>query len=202
MKLFFMRHAHSLSQVDRTIVVGRDPEKPLSDTGREQAAIAANTVRLLGIKRIYSSTCVRAIQTAEAVFSTLGIRVEPDELLNERSHGDLEGQKKDVVYTPELIKEIHADQLRWRPPNGETLEEVQNRLLNFLRTLENSEEESPTLIITHLMVLWALFHACTQCHHSILPKLHVDNTGLVEVDMDSADKLHLVRWNQARIKRM
>jgi len=197
MKIFFMRHAHSLSQMDKSVVVGRAAEKPLSQKGILQAERFARYANTLGIERIFSSTCIRAIQTAEAVSKATGLNIQPDKRLIERSHGDLEGKLKTEVYTPGLVRIIHSDQLNWRPLNGESLEDVKSRLNSFLSDLSNLEQSPPVLVVTHLMVLWALFHMCTQCNHAILPKLYVDNTGLVEIDADSGRSLQVIRWNHS-----
>ncbi len=194
--LYFMRHAHSVSQEDRSIVIGRAASRPLSAEGRRQAESAAKSAHLLGATRVYASTCVRALQTASFMGRAFQMPVIVDELLIERSHGELDGRKKTEAYTPELVAEIHADQLHWRPAGGESLADVEERIKRFLSKIAVSPPEGPCLIVTHLMVLWALFHLCTQCSHAILPFLHVDNAGLVEVEMHSLDSLRLIRWNR------
>ena len=201
MKLLFMRHAHAVSQLETDIVVGCAFEKPLSQEGQAQAHRIAQALPPLGIGRIYASTCLRTIQTAQAMGAALGLPVVESAHLIERSHGAFEGRPKSDVYTPSVIKTIHADQFRWTPPGGETLEQVLERLYTFLGGLE---EGPPCLIVTHLMVLWALFHGCTGCHHSILPALRVENGALVEVDMTAPPTttiptpgLRLIRWNHS-----
>ena len=196
LKLYFMRHAHSVSQLDKSIVVGRAFHQPLSDLGNKQAKQLGDATTSLGITRIYSSTCVRAMETAEGVAQSIGIPVVLSETLIERSQGDFEGRRKDQVYTPDVVEQIHGDQLRWRPPGGESLEEVKSRLERFLKELNCMVEPGAVcLIVTHLMVLWALFSACTRCHHAIIPQLHVDNGALVEVEMGPDGDLRLMRWN-------
>lgn len=201
MRLLFLRHAHALSQVDSTIVAGRAAVQPLTEEGLSQARAVGAALRGWGIKRIYASPLLRAQQTAQAISNALDIPFVNSHMLIERSHGSFEGRPKAEVYTPEVIRDIHADQLRWKPEGGESLEEVQVRLREFLSEFEGQgDDESPCLIITHLMVLWALFHLCTECHHAILPKLKVDNVGLVEIAIPSPDALRLVRWNQRVLK--
>lgn len=202
MKFFFMRHAHSVSQLDKTVVVGRATAAPLSDIGKEQAQKAARALEGRPIGAIYTSTCVRAAQTAATVGERLGVPVEPSEYLIERSHGDFEGRKKDEVYTDEVLSVIHADQFRWIPPGGEALADVLRRLATFLRSVDRTRGER-VLVVTHLMVMWSLFYGCTRCHHGLLPRLHVDNTALVEVDCVEdplpgipLDRLRLVSWNK------
>ena len=102
---------------------------------------------------------------------------------------------KEEVYTPETIKAIHADQFRWAPPGGETLEDVAQRLTAFLQQLIAIEKDSCYLCVSHLMLLWSVFYLSTRCDHKILPHLKVENCGLVEINFDTPDKFTLIRWN-------
>lgn len=193
MQLLFLRHTHSTSQEDKTIVVGRAYDEPLTPLGRRQAETAATALAGRGIRAAITSTCARARQTAEIIARRIDAPLDATELLVERSQGEFEGRKKDEVYTPDIIALMHADQLRWRPPGGESLEDVQHRLNRFARTL--GDGPGPLLLVTHLMLLWALFHLATRCDHAILPTLRVDNGALVEVDWTPPDTWRILRWN-------
>lgn len=195
---YFVRHGESLSQADRTVVVGRAAEQPLTETGRRQAQALAVALSPYPLEAIYASTCLRALETAEPIAQAKGLALGPTDLLVERSHGVLEGRKKDEAYTPELVQLIHADQLRWRPEGGESLEDVAERLQRFLDGVP--ERCGVVFAVTHLMVLWALFWLCTGCQHAFLPHLRVDNAGLVEIERYGDGTLRLIRWNQRMIR--
>ncbi len=194
MRLLFLRHAEASYQVDPSIVVGRADAAPLTETGQAQAARAAEAARAWGLTAIHASTLRRARDTVAPIAKTAGLPVIENPLLVERSQGDFEGRKKDDVYTPERIKIVHADQWRWRPPNGESLEDAAARMERFLGALA-PEPEARILVVTHLMMLWAVFRIATGCDHAILPNLRVDNAALVEIDRPAAGSLKLLRWN-------
>ena len=194
MRLLFLRHAEASYQADPSIVVGRADAAPLTETGQAQAARAAEAARGWGLTAIHASTLRRALDTAGPMGAAVGLPVIVNELLVERSQGDFEGLKKDDVYTPERIKVIHADQWRWRPPNGESLEDAAGRLERFLDTLP-ADPAARVLVVTHLMVLWAMFRMATGCDHAILPHLRVDNAAVVEIDRSDTGGLKLLRWN-------
>lgn len=63
----------------------------LNDTGRAQAAAAAEVLAELGPTRIVSSDLVRAWDTAQTLGDRVGVGVEPDARLRERSFGIWEG---------------------------------------------------------------------------------------------------------------
>ena len=196
-RILFIRHGHSLSQMQRRVVTGRCPEFPLSDKGCEQAKLAASRMKDYTISQMFSSPCKRTIETSELISKQIGISFSAEDALTERSHGDFEMQPKAEVYTPDTIKAIHADQYRWAPPGGETLEDVAHRVTTFLRTLPAIEGDSCYLCVTHLMLLWSVFYLSTRCDHKILPHLKVDNCGLVEIDFDNPDNFSLLRWNHS-----
>jgi probable phosphoglycerate mutase len=204
MRLHFLRHAHAVTQRDPLTVAGRSARAPLTPEGSRQAEAFARVARRLGVTAIYASTCLRALQTAAPAARALGLRVIPEPRLAERSHGLLEGRAKRDAYTPDLVARIHADQYRWVPPGGESLEDVARRLRSLLTALAREPHEA-VLLVTHTMALWALFGACTGCDHRILPRLRVDNAGLVEAALDGAalrdgapllEAVRILRWNQ------
>ena len=84
MELYLIRHADALALGERGIT--EDAERPLSEKGEEQARAAANALRKRGIEldRLYTSTLLRARQTADIVqkvWSQSGLAVETcDEL--------------------------------------------------------------------------------------------------------------------------
>lgn len=191
---YFVRHAESFSQADKTLIVGRAAAQPLTEKGRGQAQAAAAFLAPFPFATLYASTCLRALETAQPIAQSKGLALEPTDLLAERSHGVLEGRKKDEVYTPGLVKQIHADQYRWRPEGGESLEDVAGRIEAFFALAEDAP--GPILAVTHLMVLWALFYLCTQCEHRLLPHLRVENAAMVEILREEDATLRLIRWNQ------
>ncbi len=196
MRVLFLRHAQSVAQLDPSVVIGRCHDAPLSPLGLEQAAIVARRVARLGdISRVFTSTCVRAVQTAEPVAAALGLPLEPTDLLVERSHGEFEGVKKDLAYSPEIVARIHADQWRWKPAGGESLEEVGGRLRQFFEVLRQLPQDKGYLAVSHQMVMWSLFRLCTGCDHAMLPRLPLNNAALVEIHLEDGTKPQLVRWN-------
>lgn len=195
MRILFIRHAQSVSQLQKDIVVGRSPEYPLTEKGIRQSNEVAIQLKKHTISHLYSSPCIRAYKTAEIISHHINVPVITNELLIERSHGDFEKRKKSDVYTDSVVKLIHMDQFRWSPPNGESLEDVANRITDFIHDIECGHGNGTFLFVTHLMVLWSVFYLCTKCHHSILPHLKTDNCSLVEINFEMPDRFNLIRWN-------
>ena len=65
MKIFFVRHGHPNYQLDC-----------LTEEGHKQAALAAERLKDEGITEIYSSTCGRAVETAQHTADVLGLTIK------------------------------------------------------------------------------------------------------------------------------
>ena len=199
-RILFIRHGHSLSQNEKELVTGRCPEFPLSDKGRKQAEEMSKGLQKNSIHKVYTSPCKRTIETAEFIAKFLNTSYTVEDTLTERSQGDFEMRPKSEVYTSETIRLIHADQFRWAPPGGESLEDVSNRLRTFLQRLEKLDEHKYYLCVTHLMLLWSVFYVATGCNHKILPQLEVENCAQVEIFFDAPETIKLLRCNQSPVQ--
>ncbi len=63
---------------------GQELSPPLTDLGREQAALAADALVARNVVRILSSPAVRARQTADVIAERLGLEVVEEPLLLEK----------------------------------------------------------------------------------------------------------------------
>jgi phosphohistidine phosphatase SixA len=74
MTIYLMRHGQAAPKTE----VATDGERPLSPEGRTEAYAAANGFKRLGlpVDRIWTSSLLRAWQTAELVSTVLGVSME------------------------------------------------------------------------------------------------------------------------------
>ena len=127
-------------------------DTPLNDTGRAQAHELAERVAGLAepIQALWSSDLSRARETAEIVGARIGLSATLDPRLREASRGRWEGHTFDEIKESE--PEAYAAWLRagpdWRFPEGESLQEQQDRVLACLRDVE-AAGELPTLVVCH-----------------------------------------------------
>ena len=100
-----------------------------------------------------------------------------DERLAELDQGELEGQPGDVLPTryPDFLAAWRADPAHARVPGGETLAECQARAWAALQALEGP---GPVLVVTHQMVLSALFCRILGRPLSRHREIHQANTAL------------------------
>ncbi|MEM9606466.1 MAG: histidine phosphatase family protein [Actinomycetota bacterium] len=118
---------------------------PLTDRGREEARLAANTLEDWSIEDVFTSPLIRARETAELV--GLGDRAVVDDRIVEWDYGEYEGQR--TLETRETIPGWSV----WTHPihGGESIEDVGDRADAFLQSLEQSSGN--TVVFAHGHVL-------------------------------------------------
>ncbi len=130
---------------------GRAP-LALTDLGLRQAEAAASSVRArYRPTAVYASPLERAVATAGAIASPLGLAVTRDPDLNDIDYGRWQGLTHDEVRAGDA-----AELLRWesaphlaQPDGGETLFEVAVRATRFLRALAARHAGENVVVVGH-----------------------------------------------------
>jgi len=149
--LILLRHGRTKANAGGLLQGRIDPS--LDNLGQRQAAAAA---RWIGpVDRIVSSPLVRAQETAGA----FGAPLEIDPRFAELDYGDWEGRPVSDV-EPEVWKTWRSD-LDFRPPNGETLNELGVRTRLGLDDLIEDAAQRDVVVVSHVSpikasVAWAL----------------------------------------------
>jgi probable phosphoglycerate mutase len=115
--IVLVRHGETELNAER---VFQRPETPLSPRGLEQARRLGARLARLPVGRVLSSDYARARMTAECVARATGAPLELDPGLQERNFGDLRG-------TPYAALAGDPFAPGYRPPNGESWEELHAR---------------------------------------------------------------------------
>ncbi len=153
-RLILIRHGESEGNRDRVFTL--TPAVPLTDRGREQVRAAAAWVAArYAPRRIVASPFIRAQQTAEEMARVLGVPIETEDDLRERSYGDLAGQPYSILQTRTDFDP--GAYWLWRPPGGETLIEVARRAGAVLDRIALTAPEDDTVVVSHgatIMSLW------------------------------------------------
>lgn len=147
--ILLLRHGETRWNVERRFQGRKD--SPLTERGRRQAAAMAGLVRDLVTRdphpgwRLVSSPLGRAHDTARTVADAVGLPVELDDRLAEINCGEWEGR----TWT-EVSAGREASSRHWifDAPGGETHEDVQARIQNFLADLP-PEPERRVIVVSH-----------------------------------------------------
>lgn len=181
--LLLVRHGESLGNLAASAAVAagaetiavpaRDPDVLLSDLGVAQAqALGRHFARLADGQRpelVFSSTYARARQTTAVALETAGLdlTVRADERLRDRELGVL-----DLLTALGVDRRLpfEAERRRWlgtfayRPPGGESWNDLALRLRSFVRDLE-AAHAARVLVVCHdapIMVLRYVLEGLTE----------------------------------------
>ena len=156
--LVLVRHGETEANAQRRLL-GR-LESPLTARGRAQAVAIGRMLRPVG--RLVSSPLGRALDTASAL--GLDIPVEVDERWIEVDYGEYDGEPLGAV-PAEVWRRWRSDP-GFRPPGGETLEEMGGRVRAacaelFAEEGSGARQDVDVVVVSHVSpikaaVAWAL----------------------------------------------
>jgi probable phosphoglycerate mutase len=135
-------------------LTGRRAGVPLSETGRQQAARAAEACRHLTIQRVLSSPVQRATETATAVAGVLGLAVVSEPGLEEIDFGGWTGQSFEALNAAPGWAGWNTARSLGRTPAGETMLAVQARAMASL--WRQAEAGGTVLAVSHSDVIKAV----------------------------------------------
>lgn len=147
--VYLVRHGRSAWNGRHRVTGQCDPE--LSPEGRAQARCLASALEGRGISAIYTSTLGRTVETARPLAEALGLEINRREGLREQHMGVLQGRFRDER-DPEahrLWQDRKADILGYRPPGGESLSDVFDRVSACLEDIMRREAGREILIVGH-----------------------------------------------------
>jgi len=128
----------------------------LSGEGKRQIEMAAQKLKKNRIDLIFSSDFLRAKQTAKIVAKELGVKnIKLDKRLRDINLGVYHGQRKANYYRDFPIDNC-KNRFDMRPKKGESWNEVEKRMLNFLNDIEKKYRGKRILIVSHGDPLWLL----------------------------------------------
>jgi probable phosphoglycerate mutase len=128
---------------------GRAPGLHLSDTGREQAEVAARRLAALPVAAVYASPLERTRETAAPIAKKLGLRVRVDRGLLECDFGEWTGRPlKELFKLPEWST-VQRYPSGFRFPGGESFTEMQQRITTAIARLVDAHRGQTVVAVSH-----------------------------------------------------
>ncbi len=171
MKLILVRHGETIWNQQKKIQGITDIA--LSETGIEQAEKLARSLQTEPFDAIITSPLQRAYNTAQAIGKYHDISIGVEEDLHELNAGELEGLSfPDLVERyPVFLSQWQVDHASVVMPNGESLEEVQNRVWPVIQRI--SETAQNALVVSHSFVIITILCKIQNLHLSHSSKLRI-----------------------------
>ena len=141
---------HGQTPTTGTTLPGRARGLHLADTGRAQAANAAERIaKLAKVTAVYASPLERTRETAAPIAKSLGLRVVVDKGLLECDFGEWTGAKlSDLRKRPEW-KTVQQYPSGFRFPEGESFAEMQVRMTATLARLAARHRGETIVAVSH-----------------------------------------------------
>jgi len=121
-------------------------ENHLTDYGKEQIVQAAEKLHSKTVDFIFCSPLTRAHETAEIVGEAVGVKPQVDERLREISFGIYNG--KSIQEFHDYFKE-HGERMQQKAPEGESYSEVQDRIVEFFKEINEKHASKTIVIVSH-----------------------------------------------------
>lgn len=147
MQVFLIRHPRPL--IEPGLCYGR------LDVDCEEPQPVAARLQLPPDTPIFSSPLRRARRLAEALAVPARVEVRLDARLSEIDFGDWEGRRWDDI-DRQSIDDWAADVLNFTPPRGESVADLQRRVVDFAAELAATVDGASVALITHAGVIRAL----------------------------------------------
>ena len=146
-KLFVFRHAQTTDNVTKTFSGSRDPD--LTESGKQEAQKIRDELKNEKVTKAYCAPNKRTKHTLEiAIEHHTGVEIIADPRIRERDYGDLTGKNKD-----DIARKYPKDYPIWHrsydtpPPNGESIKEVEVRVMEFLKEMLQNVWQNDVIFI-------------------------------------------------------
>jgi probable phosphoglycerate mutase len=147
---------HGRTEWNRDVRFRGQMDLPLDQVGQAQARAAAGAIqaRWPRAAAVYASPLLRARQTAEPIAAALGQAAQVHPGLRDVDYGAwtgltlAEAERRD----PEVYRLWRTAPSQVQFPEGETLDDVQARLLQLLEAMENTHAGQLIVLVGHVVV--------------------------------------------------
>jgi broad specificity phosphatase PhoE len=128
----------------------------LSPAGEEQARMLGERRRHDRLSAVFCSDLLRSFRTAEIAFGDRSLRVIRDARLRECDYGDL------TRHPTSEIEDVRVHHLAHPFPNGESYQQVVDRMSEWLSEVRRDYNADSVLVIGHRATVYSLEHLVNQ----------------------------------------
>jgi len=198
MEVYLVRHGETESNKEKRFQGWS--ESPLSDKGLRQAEKAGFFLGTKGIDAVYSSDLKRAVHTARIIGANCGVEPVDTPLLREINFGQWEGLTYNEIEAEwgNIIREWFDDPFCRSAPDGETLEDVRERVDSFTGKLAGYAENSGNqrvVLVSHGGTIRVFLYYALGLTREQFWNLKVENASLSLVHLEQGS-VKVVYYNR------
>jgi len=146
--LLLIRHGMT-DMVAQKRLAGWTPGVMLNEAGRREVYALAGRLAFVPLQAIYSSPLERTLQTAQIIAAPHGLEVQVRDGLAETRIGEWTGKAIQDIEGSEAWKALHEHPRGVRIPGGETIEEVQARMVTELEAIRQAHPDGVVAVVSH-----------------------------------------------------
>jgi len=172
---------------------------PLSEHGKNQAKLTAETFTKKKVDRLYSSSLSRAMQTAEEISKVTSLEIEPVEGLKEMDFGWMEGKRDNwsvVKGKPIPVVFYILARLVSGFFSGERFFKFNHRVVNAWKKIVADNPSGTVSVVAHSGVLRAIlvheFGGCPVYDR----KFSLATCSVSEIERDEGGNMRLIEVNR------
>jgi probable phosphoglycerate mutase len=152
--LVLIRHATN-DWVRKGLLAGWTPGVCLNEEGRAQAQALGQRLASSHLDAIYSSPLERALETAQAVAAPHGLEVQVHAGVGEVQYGEWNGRPLQELIKKPLWRAVQLYPSDTRFPAGETIGEMQARVVTTLNEIRSAHSGGIVAVVAHADVIKA-----------------------------------------------
>lgn len=157
LKIILARHGETDWNKERR-VQGSGSNRPLTETGKQQAESIGSELKRERIQAIYSSPLQRAMDTAQAIARHHQVEMQIEPSLKEIDAGELEGISLTKIgsYLNQLTAREHGYESIHEQYGGESLSEVQQRAWSTIQRLADRHRDGVIVVVCHYFIILSI----------------------------------------------
>ena len=174
---------HAVTHQTGPMLSGRLPGIDLSDTGRDQARRLGERLAGLAVAAVYASPIERTTQTAEAVAGHHGLPVRPLPGVIEADYGEWTGGQIAELAKTDLWKTVQRVPSRARFPSGESIAEMQSRMVAALEAVVAEHAGDLIVVVSHADPIKAAIAHFTGVHLDLFQRIVVSPASVTVFEL-------------------
>ena len=170
-RLVLVRHA--VTAQTGPLLSGRLPGIDLSEVGIEQARVVGERLAALPVRAVYASPIERTRQTAEHIAAHHAVPVQELPGVIEADYGEWTGGEIKELAKTELWKTVQIAPSRARFPGGESISEMQSRMVAALEQVVTRHAGEVVVVVSHADPIKAAIAHFTGVHLDLFQRFVV-----------------------------
>ncbi len=185
---------HAVTAQTGPMLSGRMPGIALSETGVEQAQRTADRLAALPVAAIYASPIERTTQTAQVIATRHELPVVPLDGVIEAEYGDWTGAKISDLAKTEEWKVVQVSPSRARFPGGESIREMQSRMIGALEDLVVQHPHETVVVVSHADPIKAAIAHYAGMHLDLFQRISVSAASVTVLEFHAFGVM-LLKYN-------